>query len=61
MKKPVSIKFHTIKDVAQFLRVSEKTVRRWIENKDLKAHKLGRQWRISDDDLRTFCALSRNV
>lgn len=59
MNKPVSIKFYTIKDVAIVFRVSEKTIRRWIENGELRAHRLGRQWRIADDDLRAFCALGR--
>ena len=44
----------SIADVAERCRVSEKTIRRWIAVGDLAAHKLGRQWRISEDDLRRF-------
>jgi len=44
----------TIKDVAAFFRVSEKTVRRWIDAHDLPAAKLGAQWRIRPRDLDLF-------
>lgn len=44
----------TIKDVATFCRVSEKTVRRWIDTRDLAAAKLGAQWRIRPRDLDLF-------
>ena len=41
-------------DVAETCRVSEKTVRRWIQAGDLPAARLGNQWRIFPRDLRTF-------
>ena len=44
----------TIAEVADRLRVDQKTVRRWISTKTLGAFKLGRQWRISEQDLRRF-------
>lgn len=44
----------TIQEVADRLRVNEKTVRRWIDTQELPAFKLGRQWRISEQDLRRF-------
>jgi excisionase family DNA binding protein len=44
----------TIRDVATFCRVSEKTVRRWIDARDLIAAKLGAQWRIRPRDLDLF-------
>ena len=46
----------TIKDAAVFCRVSEKTVRRWIDARDLPAAKLGAQWRIRPKDLELFIA-----
>ena len=46
----------SIKDVAAFFRVSEKTVRRWIAAGLLIAHKLGRQWRIAPDEIERFLA-----
>ena len=44
----------TIKEAAEFCRVSEKTVRRWIQAKELAAAKLGAQWRIRPRDLDFF-------
>ena len=50
----------TIPDVAEFCRVSTKTVRRWIAASDLAAIKLGTQWRITPEDLNRFIRLARN-
>jgi excisionase family DNA binding protein len=41
----------TIPDVADLLQVSEKTVRRLIDSRELAAAKLGAQWRIRPRDL----------
>ncbi len=53
--------FHTIPSVADRLRVSNKSVRRWIKNGELIAHRLGRQWRISEADLAIFLAARRGA
>ena len=37
----------TVKEVAEFLKVSRTQVRRMIESGDLKAIKVGREYRIS--------------
>ena len=50
----------TIQEVADRLRVNEKTVRRWIDTQELPAFKLGRQWRISEQDLRRFLQMRRH-
>ena len=49
----------TIKQAAEHLQVSSKTIRRWIDTGDLIAHRLGRQWRISETDLQTFIRMGR--
>jgi excisionase family DNA binding protein len=46
--------FLTVNDVAERLRISTKTVRRWIDRRELHAHRFGRQIRISEDDLDVF-------
>ena len=51
---PTQDRLHTIQDIADECRVSTKTVRGWIKSKELAAYKLGRQWRISDKDLKHF-------
>ena len=47
-------RFHTIEEVAERLRVSDRTVRRWIESGSLRAYKPGGEWRIQASDLATF-------
>ena len=49
----------TIKQAAEHLQVSSKTIRRWIDAGDLIAHRLGRQWRFSETDLQTFIRMGR--
>jgi len=45
---PVPAQFHTIDEVAQYLAVSPRTVRRWIDAKRLAAIRIGTTIRISD-------------
>jgi excisionase family DNA binding protein len=52
-----STTFETLLDipaVAAVCGVSEKTVRRWIQARELPAAKLGNQWRIRPRDLDDF-------
>jgi len=51
----------TISQTADFLQVSTKTVRRWIEAGDLVAHRIGHQFRISEPDLQTFIKMRREA
>ena len=44
----------TIPEVASALRVSEKTIRRWIASETLPAAKLGAQWRVRSRELQDF-------
>ena len=52
--KPVPEQLLTIADAAELLRVSEKTIRRWIKARELTAAQLGNQWRIRPRDLDFF-------
>jgi len=48
-------KVYTVQEVAQQLRVSEKTVRTWIDQGDLPAFSIGKRgYRISESDLLAF-------
>ena len=47
-------KHQTMKEVTDFLKFSDATVRRWIKKGDLRAISIGREWRIADRDLEAF-------
>lgn len=47
-------KLYTIKDFMEITQLSLSTVLRRIKSGDLKASKLGRQWRIAESDLKDF-------
>jgi excisionase family DNA binding protein len=48
-------KMYTVQEVAQQLRVSERTVRNWIEQDELPAFAIGKRgYRIAESDLLTF-------
>jgi len=52
-------KLLTIKEVAEILRVSERSVNRYIESRKLKASKIG-QWRIKQSELDKFLKKTSN-
>ncbi|MBU2235482.1 helix-turn-helix domain-containing protein [Patescibacteria group bacterium] len=49
----------TLKEVTEILRVSERTIYRYIDSGELKAIKIG-QWRFSQDDLSRFIFSKKN-
>lgn len=55
------IVLHTVSETAEILKVSEKTVRRMIEARELIAFRIGQQLRINDNDLRAYLAAARMV
>jgi excisionase family DNA binding protein len=44
----------TTQEVAELLKVREATVRSWIRDRDLRAVRLGREFRIAVKDLEAF-------
>jgi excisionase family DNA binding protein len=58
-RRSQTFQFFTIADTAEILRVSPRTVRRWIDRGQLVAHKPGGVVRIGEGDLRAFLALHR--
>jgi len=53
-------KLLTIEEVAKILRVSTRTVNRYIEAGRLRASRIG-QWRIKESDLEKFLKENSNV
>ena len=60
-RKTTEFRFFTIAEVAKQLRVSERTVSRWIAAGELKSHKFGAAVRISEEDYRAFVSMRRSV
>ncbi len=46
--------FLTTLEIADLLKVGEQTVRTWIHQKELRAVKLGREYRVAVKDLEIF-------
>ncbi len=53
--------FLTPEDVAEKLRVSIFTVRRWIHQGELPAYRIGRGWRIATADLTSWLETHRQA
>lgn len=45
---------YTIAEAAEVLKVSTQTVQKFIKDKQLKAYRVGHQWRVLDSDLLSF-------
>lgn len=50
----------SVRRVAKRLNVSERTARRLIDAGDLKAYRIGRQWRVFEPDLQEYFARQAN-
>ena len=48
------MKFYTIKEVAEMLRVDELTIYKLIDNKELKAFRPGRKFLITEEQIKEF-------
>ena len=53
-------KFFTVKQVAEYFNASVHTVYFWINTGLIGHHKLGKRYRISEDDVRLFEKRSHN-
>jgi excisionase family DNA binding protein len=52
---------YTVLELAELLKVSDKTVRHWIKAGDLIAHRFGHPLRITESDVAAFIRQRRNV
>jgi len=52
--------FYSISEVAEFVGVVTRTVRRWIDDNLLVAHRIGRVLRIAESDLQAFLDAHRD-
>jgi excisionase family DNA binding protein len=54
------MRFYTIEQIANFIEVSTRTVRRWIQEGLLVAHRINGLVRISEADFQAFLATHRD-
>jgi len=59
-RQKVGVRFFTVGGIASQLNVSSRTVHRWIANRQLVVHRIGRSLRVSEADLKTFLAVHRD-
>ena len=50
---------YSIEEVAKLLKVAYLTVYRWIQKEKLTAYKVGKQYRIKNEDLTSFIKLKK--
>ena len=46
--------FFTIQEISELLKISEVTVRGWVHQRELRAVRFGREFRVAAIDLETF-------
>lgn len=49
-----SLKLYTIAEVAEILKVTERTVYNYVKSGSIPAAKIGKHWRIKEADLKAF-------
>ena len=54
------LKFYSVKELADLFKVSEINIRNLINENELEAFKVGREWRISEDALARYIDANKN-
>lgn len=55
------MKLYSVKEVADILDMNPETIKRYIHREELKAYKVGREWRIKESDLEEFVFSESNI
>ncbi len=50
----------TVRHIAEILSVKERTVRDWLMSGELKGYKIGKSWRVREEDLEAFLGSRSN-
>jgi excisionase family DNA binding protein len=53
--------YYTLPEIAEKLKVSRRTVYRWVQAEQLPAYKLGGEFRITERDLERFLEVRRTL
>lgn len=54
------MKFYTVEEIAEILQLDIVTVRRYLSQGDMKGAKIGKSWRVTEEDLKEFIKERRN-
>lgn len=55
-----TLQLYTVEEIANILKVTQRTIYNFIKCGDLKAIKVGKYWRVKHDDLEQFLANGTN-
>ncbi|HAS37785.1 MAG TPA: transcriptional regulator [Ruminococcaceae bacterium] len=47
----ITNRWYSLIEICEYLGVSRDTVFKWIDNKNMPAHKMGRQWKFKIDEV----------
>ena len=47
----IANRWYSLKEICEYLCVSRDTVFKWIDSKNMPAHKMGRQWKFKLDEV----------
>lgn len=61
MKAAENMKLYTLQEVADVLRVTRQTIYNYVTAKRLKASKIGKEYRVTEEDLQDFLKNGRNA
>ena len=51
MHEPLSDRWLSVEEVAQYLGINKGTLYKWVTRKDIPAHKMGRLWKFKKDEV----------
>ena len=54
MEEILGIKTYKVKEAAEILKVSPRTIQQYIMDKKIPAQKIGGKWHITEDNLKAF-------
>lgn len=55
------LKLYTIEEIAQILRVTQRTIYNYIKEEELPAIKIGKHWRVRHEHLELYLEKKSNV
>ena len=56
-----AMNFYTVRDLAERLQVTDRTIREYLHTGRLTGFKVGREWRFTDEDLQRFVESQRQA